>query len=66
MVNQGETWLRSVKQGNKELVRVMNRKEWGHISHWREFMEEHRVREDWFNICVRREVKEGTARDLIG
>ena len=34
-----ETGLRSIKQGNEELVRVMKRKGCGYISHWREFME---------------------------
>ena len=45
MVDQGDAGLVSVRQGNEELVRVMKRKRWGYVSHWREFMEEGRVRE---------------------
>ena len=44
-VDQGEAGLVSVRQGNEELVRVMKRKGWGYVSHWREFMEGGRVRE---------------------
>ena len=31
--DQGETGLRSGRQGNEELVRVMKRKGWGYTSH---------------------------------
>ena len=59
-VDQGETGLRSVSQGNEELVRVMKRKGWGYRSHWREFMEGDRLREEWFRDGLH--CKEGGGR----
>ena len=62
-VDQGETGLRSVRQGNEELVKVMTRKGWGYISHCREFMEGDRVREEWFRDGLHS--KEGEGRDAL-
>ena len=62
-LDQGETGLRSVRQGNEELVRVMKRKGWGYISHWREFMEGVRVREECFRDGLH--CKEGEERDAL-
>ena len=59
--DQGETGLRSARQGNEELVRVMTRKRLGYITHWREFMEGNRVREEWFRDGLH--CKEGEGRD---
>ena len=62
-VDQGEAGLVSVRQGNEELVRVMKRKGWGYVSHWREFMEGGRVREEWFRDGLH--CKEGEGRDAL-
>ena len=62
-VDLGETGLRSGRQGNEELVRVMKRKRWGYISHWREFVEGDRVREEWFRDGLH--CKEGVGRDVL-
>ena len=62
-VDQGEAGLKSVREGNEELVRVMKRKGWGYISHWREFMEGSRVREEWFRDGLH--CKEGEGRDAL-
>ena len=62
-VDQGEAGLKSVREGNEELVRVMKRKGWGYISHWREFMEGSRVRGEWFRDGLH--CKEGEGRDAL-
>ena len=62
-VDQGEAGLKSVREGNEELVRVMKRKGWGYISHWREFLEGSRVREEWFRDGLH--CKEGEGRDAL-
>ena len=60
-VDQGETGLRSVRQGNKELVRLMKRKGWAYILHWMEFMQSNRVREEWFREWAAMQGREGCA-----
>ena len=41
----------------------MKRKGWGYISHWREFMEGDRVREEWFRDGLHS--NEGEGRDAL-